>query len=433
MTAIKQALRRSTGFIRHQTRNFKVMLARRALYGISANLSTQYNSIYATALGADPVQLGSLQSVGNAIGALVSVPAGWLIDNYSLKKVFLLGTALLGASAALYLSATHWTYLYVAIILYYMGVRVTCVSCTVTCATELLNDERATGRGLCRTISSIVALGTPMLAAWIISLSGGISVAGLRPIYAVQIVLFIAILILLLRWLRDPALVRRGQTNRPSLADFSGIFRQGPDVIRVMFMIALMEVPWSMAQPFMPLFAHQEKLANEFVLGGIATSLSVLPLLISIPLGRLADRFGRKRLLFLMAPAVYLAYVFLIFAKGSSMLIISGLFFGFNSISMAIASAMTAEIMPREQMGRWIGLVSLIRGLISIPAPLLGGLIWDHIGPEYVFVAAIIIDLLIRLPLLASIRETLHLDRDSTNASAGPTPAGAGSGLDGME
>ena len=115
------------------------------------------------------------------------------------------------------------------------------------------------------------------------------------------------------------------------------------------------------------------------------------------------------------------------------MLIISGLFFGFNSISMAIASAMTAEIMPREQMGRWIGLVSLIRGLISIPAPLLGGLIWDHIGPEYVFVAAIIIDLLIRLPLLASIRETLHLDRDSTNASAGPTPAGAGSGLDGME
>ena len=83
--------------------------------------------------------------------------------------------------------------------------------------------------------------------------------------------------------------------------------------------------------------------------------------------------------------------------------------FGFNSISMAIVSAMAAEIVPQRQMGRWIGIVSLVRGLASIPAPLIGGLIWDHVGPNYVFLATIAIDALVRLPLLASIRETLHL------------------------
>jgi MFS family permease len=418
MIAIKDAIPRSIGFIRRQTRNFKIMLVRRALHGIASNLSMQFNSIYATALGADPVQLGSLQSVGNAIGAIVSVPAGWLIDNYSMKKVFLLGTVFLGASAALYLSASHWTYLYAAIILYYMGVRITCVSCTVTCATELPNDERATGRGLCRTLSSIVALSTPMLAAWIVSLSGGINVAGMRPIYAIQIVLFVTILGLLVKWLREPALLRGSHANRPRLSDFAGVFKQSPDVMRMMLMIALMETPWAMAQPFMPLFAHQEKMANEFVLGGIATSLSVLPMLVSIPLGRLADRYGRKKLLFALTPAVYLAYLFLILANGNTMLIVSGLFFGFTSISMAIASAMTAEIMPRGQMGRWIGMVSLIRGLISIPAPMLGGLIWDHVGPQYVFIAAIAIDLFVRVPLLASIRETLHLQVDQSDLDA---------------
>jgi MFS family permease len=70
---------------------------------------------------------------------------------------------------------------------------------------------------------------------------------------------------------------------------------------------------------------------------------------------------------------------------------------------------MTAEIMPKEQMGRWIGIVSLFRGLLSIPAPLIGGLIWEHIGPQHVFFAAIAIDAFLRLPLLASVRETLHL------------------------
>ena len=412
MAAIRDIVARSIGFIRRQTRNFKVMLVRRSLHGIASSLSTQYNSIYATALGADPVQLGSLQSVGNAIGAVVSLPAGWLIDNYSMKKVFLLGTVLLGASAALYMGASHWTYLYAAIILYYVGMRITCVSCTVTCATELTNDGRATGRGLCRTISSVLALATPMLAAWIVSLSGGISVAGIRPVYGVQIVLFVVILGLLIKWLRDPALVTGAHSSRPRLSDFSEVFKQSPDVIRIMLMMALMEIPWSMAQPFMPLFAHQEKFANEFVLGAIATGMSVLPILVSIPLGRLADRYGRKKLLFAMSPVVYLGYLSLIFANGNTMLVLAGVFFGFTSISMAIASAMTAEVMPRGQMGRWIGIVSLIRGLFSIPAPLLGGLIWDHIGPQYVFVAAIAIDLCLRLPLLASVRETLHLDVD---------------------
>jgi hypothetical protein len=65
-------------------------------------------------------------------------------------------------------------------------------------------------------------------------------------------------------------------------------------------------------------------------------------------------------------------------------------------------------------MGRWIGVVSLFRGLLSIPAPTLGGLIWEHIGPQYVFLATIAIDVCMRLPLLALARETLHLrDKES--------------------
>jgi hypothetical protein len=76
---------------------------------------------------------------------------------------------------------------------------------------------------------------------------------------------------------------------------------------------------------------------------------------------------------------------------------------------MGLASSMTAEIMPKGQMGRWIGIISLVRGLFAIPAPLMGGLIWEHIGPQYVFFAAIAIDACVRLPLLGSVRETLNL------------------------
>ncbi len=405
---------RTIGLARRQTHNFKLMLERRALHGLAINLTTQYNSIYATLLGADSTQLGSLHSVGNAIGALVALPAGWFIDYYSLKGIFLLSTLMLAGSSLLYFVAPHWAWLYAAIILYYLGMRTTCTSCTVICAKELPNEERATGRGLCRTLSSIVAIVTPLLAAWVISLFGGIGIDGIRPLYAIQALIFAGIFVLLLTQLRDTYSTDAVDDGRHILSGFAQIFGQGPDVARLVVVMGLMGLPWSMTQPFMPVYAHQFKGADEFVLSGIAMAITIVPMLAAIPLGRLADRHGRKKMLFAIAPLAYLANLCLVLAPangllGSVSLLLYGVLFGFNSISIAVASSMVAEIMPQDLMGRWIGIISLFRGLVSIPAPLIGGLIWEHAGPQYVFFAAIAVDAFLRLPLLGTIRETLHL------------------------
>ena len=412
--SLQKLSRRSLQFVRRQTHDFKIVLVRRTLHGLATGLTTQYNSLYATLLGASSVQLGSLQSAGNAVSALAALPVGWFIDFYSMKGIFLLGTVLLAASGVLYFVAPGWVWLYAAIIVYYLGSRVTCTACTVTCAAELPNEGRATGRGLCRALASPVAIAAPLLAAWLISRFGGISVEGIRPLYAVQGLVFVAIFLLLLTQLSaaDPGTGPTG--GRQILSGFVRIFRQGPDVARLMVIMGLMELPWTVAQPFMPVYVHQFKGANEFVIGGIAMTSMLVPMLASIPLGRMADQHGRKKLLFSIAPLAYAANLFLIFAPvsglGASLCLLTyGVLFGFNSIGMALASSMAAEIMPQNQMGRWIGVVGLFRGLLSIPAPTLGGLIWEHVGPQYVFLAAIGIDVCLRLPLLALTRETLHL------------------------
>jgi len=412
---LKRLAQRSIRFTKGQTHDFKLMLGRRTLHGLATGLTTQYSSLYATLLGANPVQLGSLQSVGNAVGALAALPAGWFIDYYSLKNVFLLGTLMLAASGLLYFAAPDWTWLYVAIIIYYLGSRITCTACTVTCAGELPNEGRATGRGLCRTLASPVAIATPLLAAWLISQFGGIGLEGIRPLFAIQAFVFGLVFLLLTRLFAARAQSAPAD-GRQILSGFVQVFKQGPDVVRLMIVMGLMELPWTIAQPFMPVYAHQFKGADEFVLGGIAMTSMLVPMLASIPLGRLADRHGRKKLLFAIAPLAYAANLLLILApvsgSGATLCLLAyGVLFGFNSIGMALASSMTAEIMPQEQMGRWIGVVGLFRGLLSIPAPTVGGLIWEHIGPQYVFLAAIAIDVCIRLPLLALTRETLHLQQ----------------------
>ena len=50
------------------------------------NLSMQYNQLFATNLGANPVSLGLLNSIGSGISSIASIPMGWAAEEYGVKK-----------------------------------------------------------------------------------------------------------------------------------------------------------------------------------------------------------------------------------------------------------------------------------------------------------------------------------------------------------
>jgi len=142
-------------------------------------------------------------------------------------------------------------------------------------------------------------------------------------------------------------------------------------------------------------------------LGVMASATVVATLIASIPLGRLADRIGRKRVIYLLTPVWYASNLLLAFSPGPITLVLSAALLVSYNISSATTSAMTMEIIPVEQQGRLGGLLGLFVGLVTIPAPIIGGLIWRELGPMYVFVIPIVFDLFFRVPLLTRVPETL--------------------------
>jgi MFS family permease len=89
-------------------------------------------------------------------------------------------------------------------------------------------------------------------------------------------------------------------------------------------------------------------------------------------------------------------------------LILSGIFQGFYFIAGPLHGSMSLEIVSQEVMGRWIGLNRLVGSLSAALMAFVGGLIYDSLGPQYVFLIFVALDLLIRFPLLISMPETLH-------------------------
>jgi len=139
----------------------------------------------------------------------------------------------------------------------------------------------------------------------------------------------------------------------------------------------------------------------------MATATVVARLVFAIPLGRLADRVGRKRVILLLTPLWYLSNLFLAFSVGPATLILYAVLQAFYTISMTITSAMSMELVPLDQQGRWAGLLGLFTGLTTIPAPIIGGLVYRELGPVYLFLLPVLYDLLLRVPLFLTMPETL--------------------------
>jgi len=139
----------------------------------------------------------------------------------------------------------------------------------------------------------------------------------------------------------------------------------------------------------------------------VATATLVTEVLFSTVIGRFADSMGRKKAFYILIPLFSAANIALILAPTPLWLLFAGFLMGFRMIATFSYGSMTPELVPPECLGRWRGLIGLFTGLASIPAPVIGGLIWERLGPEWVFIAITVIDLLVRTPLLYSVPETL--------------------------
>jgi MFS family permease len=110
----------------------------------------------------------------------------------------------------------------------------------------------------------------------------------------------------------------------------------------------------------------------------------------------------------MMTPIYCFAYLLFAFAPSPEWLIIAGFLMGFGMITGVTGSSMTPELVPKKFIGRWRGIIGLCTGLMTIPAPIIGGLVWEHLGPEWVFIIPVFIDILVRLPILSTVPETLN-------------------------
>jgi len=410
--SMAEALRKFRDFILRQKSNFRVLLVRGVCSSFSKGLTQNYISIYVVELGADTIQLGGLNSVGSLVNTFISAPIGWLADRYSLKTAFLLGLILEVLMPLFFALAWSWEMLVIPIVLSSMTMVTTLTIERVLAADSLKDRDRATGFGVLMTLSQIPVMVAPVVAGIIVERLGGISAEAIRPLFYISFVISLlasAWTYFKLKEVEPSPSIR----HESFLSGFKRVLAGRWWLKRWLLVELLGSFIFGSTLPFITVYAVEVKGADAITLGLMGSALSLVSTIFSIPLGRLGDKIGRKKTILLLRPTLYLSYMLLVWAPRPEFLILSFALRGFLWSATNVWMSMQMELVPREERGRWGGTINTFRSIVRIPAPIIGGFLWTYVDPSVPFLLLILVDSLVRMPILSTVPETLtELEKD---------------------
>ena len=368
-------------FLVRQGRPFKVNLVKNLGMNFGMGLTQQYQPIFVMALGATATELGYVTSLGGAVTMIMSVPIGLLADRVGVRRMMIFSLLSMTLGYLAFGLAGEWMYTAYAYVFVAIGMLVANNVCPMVCGACLNSVERTTGMQFCDTAGAIPRLFAPVIAGLLIGYLGGLTPEGIRPVFFLGAAVIFVAFLYFLRYFENP-IIKRQPSGSGITVGLTRVFKEGVHVKRWIAYYSLMIMPWYLGF-YLPLFARQVKGANPIVVGLMDSGFWLVVVLLAIPVGLASDKLGRRRMILVLTPCYCFGLLLLGSSSGDIYTVVAGAFSGFAMLAAVTESSLTVELVPRELLGSWFGLLGLFTGLVSFVGPIVGGFVWDF-NPVYV-------------------------------------------------
>lgn len=156
--------------------------------------------------------------------------------------------------------------------------------------------------------------------------------------------------------------------------------------IRITFLMALsIYVGVSAIRSFLPIYASEFYGMNEVSIGLMLTLGTALQLIGTPVVGRLSDQISVKKMLTLLLSASALLLLTFLYANTPLHLTIITVLVIFAFSSQSVSLIMLSKLADRDKLGMTMGLYGSFEDLGLIIGPLIFGIVWDALGPKYIF------------------------------------------------
>jgi MFS family permease len=318
-----------------------------------------YASLYILALGGDARQIGFVNSLAPFAGLIMFPIAGYIADQTSRIKLIVLGNYLSVAVVLMFVLAPSWELIALATLLRgFVVLQFPARSALI--ADSLSPRDRGRGIATMNTISTGLAIFAPYIAGTVIDSYG--ANMGVRTLYGVMMILYLASAIINLRFLKEIGLHSEEGLNISRLSSvlkdaYRGIpamLRQLPPSLKALTgVIVLSFMANGVASPFWVVYAVEQIGLSPAAWGLILLLETVLRLLMFIPAGMLVDRWGRTASLLAALLLSLVAIPLFVFATSfTSVLLIRATVAIAFATAIPACTALMADTVPRGIRGR---------------------------------------------------------------------------------
>ncbi len=351
--------------------NILVLLAALLVIGMGEELWVRFMPKYLEALGASAVAIGAYGSFKQVVSTLYQYPGGWLADKLGRKRALTLFNITAALGYLIYLVSSRWEFVILGTLFVMAWSSMSQPAIFALIGDTLGRAKRAMGFSVQSIWKRVPIVIAPPLGGYLLARLG--LVPGMRVGFAVALLFALAAIYLQSRFYHESAPSRSVErTPLPRL------WQLMPDALkRLLLADCLVRFGSNLVAVYVILWVMNVhgKASVEF---GALTSLQMAVAIAGyLPAAYLADRWGRQP--FILATFTFFAlFPLALIALPSQWLFLAFVVAGLREIGEPARKARIVDLAEANHRGRIIGLYYLIRGMVAIPAPLLGGWLWQH-------------------------------------------------------
>jgi MFS family permease len=417
------------------TGNYMVLIVSWILMDFAQELPGTYFSDYVLELGGSPTVLGLITAVSMLALASVQFPGGYFADKYGRR--WLVSTLTFGVALSFIFHAVApvWHYVLLGELL-----RNLCLlyqpALNAMFADSLPAKKRGMGFSILNLIMSVSTTPAPIAALFLVSTYGAIT--GMRIAYVIVIALFLAAAAVRLK-LKESMQNAESFNLREVLSSFPESVREGikvwEKVPRSMFFLfvssAIVRFAFTMVMPLLLVYAFYVLQIggppNPAVLPALDPALQLARerwgyanivlfssmIVLSVPVGRLIDRLGRKIPLILSGVLAVPATVLFVYGDYETLFVALVLWGASQLLGYSASQALFADLVPQSERGKATGSMNFFTYLLMAVGGIAGGLMYDNVSPQLPFLLMLILTIPSLILTIYGIQEPKPEEREN--------------------
>jgi MFS family permease len=361
--------------------------------------------LYLRELDAGVEEIGLFFTLSMIVPLALQIAGGWISDHIGRLKSIAIGSVGGAVGWVGIILAPTWPWLLASQALGAIAFAFVAPSFDAFIAEQSTETNRAKVFALSQTIYQVVTVIGP--------LAGGLAVRllGWRGLIYIAAAFYFSATALRLAMAKNsagaapPSGSLSLKSFASSLKTMVGLALAGGLITWLLISDGVRDIAMGLSGSLLPLFLQEERGIDVAAIGLLNALLGASSMLVMIPAGYVADRFGERFaiaagyltafgafLLMLLVPSPWAAGVsFIVFGAGMGML-------------GPAYQSLISKAVPERLRGIAFGFLSTSNGLIALPAPWLGAMLWKGIAPVAPFWVTACALVLIVPPVLAKFK-----------------------------